>query len=208
MDRAEPDDLLRDATLGNPRARQELLMLHWERLRHAVAGRMSQRLARRLDPSDIVNATLAVADRRLDAYLTNRSMPFYPWLRQLARDELIAAYRKHVVAGCRSVLLEDPRGLSTESGSTVHLVELLVDDATSVAGRIERAEEVRRMTDGLGKLAGIHQEILVLHYQEGLTIAEAAEVLGVGESTARMRHLRALQQIRLLMTASEMRAEP
>lgn len=200
MDRADPDDLLRDATRGDPRARQELLMLHWERLRHAIAGRMGQRLASRLDPSDIVNAALAVADRRLDAYLTDRSIPFYPWLHQLAHEELIAAYRRHVLAGCRSVLKENPKSLPGSDGSAAHLAERLVDDATSVAGRFDRAEEIRRMTDGLGKLPAIYQEVLVLHYLEGLTLAEAAAVLGIGDSTARMRHLRALQTIRALMT--------
>src|SRR5436190_12696571 len=49
----------------------------------ALAVRLDRRLLQRIDPSDIIQETLILADRRLDKYLKDQPIPFYPWLRQL-----------------------------------------------------------------------------------------------------------------------------
>src|SRR5262245_28661520 len=113
MIRPEPDteQLLDDASRGDAGARGRLLELHRERLRRMVAVRLDRRLAARLDPSDVVQETLAEAAARLDAYLRDRPLPFYPWLRRLAEERLADAYRQHLRAGRRSVAREEPGGL-------------------------------------------------------------------------------------------------
>ena len=55
-----------------------------DRLRRLVAVRLDPRLAARADASDVVQEALADAARKLDGYLRDRPIPFYPWLRQLA----------------------------------------------------------------------------------------------------------------------------
>ena len=92
MATTNPDtDLLLDrAAAGDGRARQELLARHRKRLRRMVALRLDRRLAARVDPSDVVQEALADAARKLDGYLRDRPLPFYPWLRQLAGERLVA----------------------------------------------------------------------------------------------------------------------
>src|SRR5436309_2120553 len=75
---------LHRAAGGDAAARQQLLARHRARLRRMVAIRLDRRLAARVDPSDLVQESLADAARGLDAYLKERPLPFYPWLRQFA----------------------------------------------------------------------------------------------------------------------------
>src|SRR5262245_41734828 len=107
---ASPDteQLLRQAAGGDAAARQALLERHRPRLLRMVALRLARRLAARLDPSDLVQESLAEADRQLGDYLSARPLPFYPWLRQIAWLRLVQAHRRHVQASKRSVLREEP----------------------------------------------------------------------------------------------------
>ncbi|HEX4591585.1 MAG TPA: hypothetical protein VH120_16735, partial [Gemmataceae bacterium] len=86
MARAGPDtdELLARSAAGDRAARDELLDRHRTRLKRMVRVRLDRRLAARVDPSDIVQEALLEASTRLDEYLRNRPMPYYPWLRQLA----------------------------------------------------------------------------------------------------------------------------
>src|ERR1700757_2715447 len=85
----------------------ELLDRHRDRLRRMVAVRLDPRLAAGVDPSDVVQEALAKADAKLDRYLRERPLPFYPWLRQLAQERLIDLHRRHVQARRRSVTREE-----------------------------------------------------------------------------------------------------
>jgi DNA-directed RNA polymerase specialized sigma24 family protein len=67
-----------------------------------IAFRMDRRLLNRVDPSDILQETLILANHRLDKYLREQPIPFYPWLRKLAWDQLVAFHRKHLYAGRRT----------------------------------------------------------------------------------------------------------
>jgi RNA polymerase sigma-70 factor (ECF subfamily) len=94
MIRHQPDteELLARAANGDASAGQNVLQRHRDRLRHMVAVRLDRRLAARIDPSDVVQEALADAGRKLSAYLRDRQLAFYPWLRRLAE---ILALRKH-----------------------------------------------------------------------------------------------------------------
>ena len=83
-DHAASEVWLAKAAAGDQSARTKLLELHRARLRRMVAVRLDRRLMQRIDPSDIIQETLILADRRLDQYLREQPIPFYPWLRQLA----------------------------------------------------------------------------------------------------------------------------
>jgi RNA polymerase sigma-70 factor (ECF subfamily) len=67
-----------------------------------VAVRLDRRLAARIDPSDVVQETLADAAKRFDLYLRDRPLPFYPWLRQITQERLADVYRQHIRAGRRA----------------------------------------------------------------------------------------------------------
>src|SRR5438105_15692238 len=106
MTTADTEHLLERVAAGDCAARDQLLRRHRHRLGRMVAVRFDPRLAARVDPSDVVQETLAEAAANLDRYLQDRPLPFYPWLRQLAQRRLIDLHRRHVQARRRSVTRE------------------------------------------------------------------------------------------------------
>src|SRR5207244_10322847 len=106
---ADSEELLARASRGDCDAQQQLLTLHGERLRKMVAARMDRRLAARIDPSDVVQEALLDASRLLPAYLRERPLPFYPWLRRLAWKRLVKLQQRHLKAQRRSVTREEQR---------------------------------------------------------------------------------------------------
>jgi RNA polymerase sigma-70 factor, ECF subfamily len=202
----DTEQLLERISRGDPAARQQLLTRHRDRLRRMVALRLDRRLAARVDPSDIVQESMAAANQQLSDYLRRRPLPFYPWLRQFAWERVAKEYERHVRAQRRSVTREEAPPLAGES--VVHLAQRLIASATSPSRRLLRDELRDRVRVALGCLKPRDREILVLRYLEGLSNAEAAAVLGIGESTAGMRHLRALERLRTLMGDEDGEAEP
>jgi RNA polymerase sigma-70 factor (ECF subfamily) len=193
-DQADTEQLLERAGRGDPEATGRLLERHRRRLRRAVAVRLDRRLAARLDPSDVVQETLADAARRLPDYLRDRPMPFYPWLRRLAGDRLAALYRDHVRRGKRSVTLEEPPALPGDS--VRDLAERLLAASSGPSARLRRRERRDRVRVALERLPERDREVLVLRQLEELSVAEVAAVLGVSEGAVYVRQLRALRRLK------------
>jgi RNA polymerase sigma-70 factor, ECF subfamily len=193
----DTEELLDRAGRHDLEARQDLLTRHRDRLRRMVALRLDRRLAARVDPSDIVQESLAEAHLRLSEYLRDRPLPFYAWLRQFAWQRVAKQYECHVKAQRRSVTREEAPPLPDES--VAQLAHRLIASATSPSRRLIREELRDRVRVALGCLKLQDREVLVLRYLEGLSNAEAAAVLGLAENTAGMRHLRALERLRALL---------
>jgi RNA polymerase sigma-70 factor, ECF subfamily len=201
MNASESDTaaLLRQAAGGDRLAKDRLLERHRERLRRMIAVRMDRRLGKRVDPSDVVQETLVLADRRLDKYLKDPPLPFYPWLRQLAWDQLVAMHRKHLYARRRSRRREEEVATALSDESVAELATCLVDDTANPLHRLVRAELQNRVRAAIDQLPEAYREILVLRHLEQLSTAEAAAVLEIGSSAAKMRHLRAVERLRELL---------
>src|SRR3954467_2141545 len=110
-DEPETEALIRAAALGDERARGRLLEHHRQRLCRMVGLRLDRRLAPRLDASDIVQEALADAGVKLEEYLRDPPLPFYPWLHRLAAEHLAQAHRHHLTAQARAVGREQTGGL-------------------------------------------------------------------------------------------------
>jgi RNA polymerase sigma-70 factor (ECF subfamily) len=190
---SDTEHLLDRAASGDAPAREQLLARHRQRLKRMVAIRLDRRIAARVDPSDIVQEALADAARRLDDYLRERPMPYYPWLRRLAADRLDKAHRRHT-ARRRSVEREEPPELPSESA--LKLAERLLAPNTDPAHAALRKEKRQRVRDLLDQLSAGDREVLVLRFLERLSTSEAAEVLGVSAGAVRLRLMRALERLR------------
>src|SRR5438552_6470684 len=94
----DTEQLLQRASTGDQAAREALLVRYRHRLRQMIAVRMDRRLTARIDPSDVVQEALTEACFKLPAYLAERPLPVYPWLRQLAWERLIDLHRRHLYA--------------------------------------------------------------------------------------------------------------
>ena len=190
----DTDQLLEAVRRGDAEARGRLLERQRPKLRRMVAVRFDRRLAARVDPSDIVQESLLEAAARIDDYVRNRPLPFYPWLRRIAADRLADASRRHLHAGRRSVGREEPAGLPGES--VMELAERLLAPNSAPSARLRRRERRDRVRAALESLPERHREVLVLRYLEDLSTEDAASVLGVGAGAVKMRLVRALQRLR------------
>ena len=149
----DTDWLVEQARLGDARARAGLFERHRPRLRQMISLRLDPRLAKRIDPSDVVQEALAAAYPRLDDYLREQPLPFYPWLRQFAvhgallrkelHDRLQAALAK-LSPNDREVLVM--RNL--EQMSTVEIAAVLgVKEGTVRVRHLRALERLRSMLD-------------------------------------------------------------
>jgi RNA polymerase sigma-70 factor, ECF subfamily len=191
---SDTETLLHRAAGGDVAAREQLLERHRPKLRRMVAVRIDRRLAPRLDPSDIVQETLADAARRLDDYIRERPMPYYPWLRRLAWDRLDKARRRHT-ARRRSVGREELFDLP--NSSALKLAARLQAPDTDPAHSALRKEQRQRVRALLDDLPAGEREVLVLRFLEQLSTAEAAAVLEISPGAFRLRLMRALERLRL-----------
>ncbi len=197
-DAGETQSLLERARASDKEAAEKL----WERfrpaLRRMIGLRLDQALARRVDASDVVQDVLMKANQRLGEYLDNPAMPFHLWLRQIARDQMIDAHRRHRVSGKRSIDREQGihLGSAWDDRSSLDLAQELQDAALTPAAEALRRELEQRFEAALHDLDDDDREIIVLRHHEQLSNIEASVVLGLSQPAAGMRYLRALKRLR------------
>ena len=105
-DSSTTEKLLRLAVQADRSALAATLDRHRVRLRRMVAARLDPRITARVDPSDLVQETLADSVQRLPEYLRDRPVPYWVWLKRLAlrRPDMVSA------------LAFDPQGRVIASG--------------------------------------------------------------------------------------------
>jgi RNA polymerase sigma-70 factor (ECF subfamily) len=201
MTSPDTDELLLRASQGEDSARGQLLNRHWERLRRMISIRLDRRVAARVDPSDVLQQTLAVAVEQMSDYLKRRPLPFYPWLRQIAWQRIVDVHRRHLHAGKRSVQREEAL---VSDGSAFELAgRLFPHRHSSPSARLRRREISERVRSALLQLSEQNREVLILRYLEMLTPAEIAAIMDLSEGAVSMRHARALRQLRAQLTEFE-----
>jgi RNA polymerase sigma-70 factor (ECF subfamily) len=194
----DTDELLRRSAAGEGAARQELLARHRGRLRHMIGVRLDRRLLARLDPSDVVQEVLMEANDKVNDYLRDRPLPFYPWLRQIAWQRLLKIHQHHH-ARKRRVTREELPVLQLPDDSVAHLAERLATSGTSPSRHALREEVRLRVRQALGRLNERDREVLALRYLEQMSLAEIAAVLGTTEGAVKTRHARALLRLQALL---------
>jgi len=195
----ETEQLIDRSAGGDPLATQQLLVKYRGRVRQMVVVRLDTRLVARVDPSDVVQDAFVEVVKRLPGYLRDRPMPFYPWLRQIAWEQLVAVHRRHLDAQKRSLRQEAPQGMVLSDASSVLLAERVMAVQSSPSGRAIREETYLRLRAALGNLKTNDREVLILRFLEQLNTKEIASVLGTNEATIQMRQVRALERLRDLL---------
>ncbi|MEM7456979.1 MAG: sigma-70 family RNA polymerase sigma factor [Planctomycetota bacterium] len=194
------EELLDQAKTGDESAVNLLMDRHRNSVKQLVRMRLDQKIQRRVDVSDIVQDVFVEANRRLQTYLADPIMPFHLWLRQIARDRIIDAHRRHRVSARRSVDRE--QALAVPGGqdkSSIQLMSMLGDQRLTPAARALQAEMARRVEDAITRLDQRDCEIVVMRHYEQLTNQEIAEILGLTEPAASMRYLRAIRRLKKLL---------
>jgi RNA polymerase sigma-70 factor (ECF subfamily) len=183
--------------LGNGEAQAGGLLLcqHRDDLWRQIDLRLDRRLRRRLDPSDVVQEAQLEAVRRLPDYLRRRPMPFWLWLRKIARERLIMAYRRHAVAECRSV----GRDIALPVPSSAVLGQQLLARGSSPSQGLRRQELAGRVRQAVAELSEADREMILMRNFEQLTNQQVAAVLGIDPATASQRYGRALIRLRAIL---------
>lgn len=190
---SETEALLSRAANGDRAAGQQLLLRYRDRLKRMVEVHLDRRVASRLDPSDIVQEALAEAAQKLSSYMSERPLPFYPWIRQLALDHIVDQHRKHIGSRRRSVTKE-LAGFSLPNHSSVDLARRLMADSGNPAEQLARREVSGTVQRALDRLDPADREVLVLRYLEQLSAEQAAQVMGLTVPGVKSRQRRAIQR--------------
>jgi len=181
----------------------QFLSAHRDRLRRMVALRLDQRLRGRIDPSDVIQEAFLEATERRPEYVRQPDpMPPFLWLRFLTLQRLQLMHRQQL--GTRS--RDAGRDVSLHAGtvpaaSSAALAAQLLGRDTRPSEVAMRAERKRRLLEALESMDPIDREVLVLRHFEQLTNGECARVLGLSESAATKRYLRALRRLKDILSA-------
>lgn len=205
--------LLRNVALGDETARSTLLQQHRERLVKMIKLRMDARLQARFDASDVVQEALVVADRRLDNYaaqtLVDRPalnatekqnechgrVPFYPWLRKIAWEQLMKFHERHMEAAKRSVKREVVSSSKLCDESVRLLVDRLAGGEDSPSESLIKMERRSQIKTILKAMNLQDRNVIELRYLEQLSYSDIAAVLEISEPAVRTRHFRAIQRL-------------
>lgn len=173
---------------------------HRDALRRMVAFRLDERLARRLDPSDVLQEAYLNARQRIDQLDERFAHAPFLWLRQIAEQTLIDLHRRHLGAERRSVTKEFYlSGAPGPQTTSLALADLLAADDPSPSGAAMREERRTQLNAALDQMDPIDREVLALRHGEELSNAEVAELLSLTPTAASNRYIRALQRLKPLL---------
>jgi RNA polymerase sigma-70 factor, ECF subfamily len=192
---SESRRLLARIRAGDAAAFERLFGRHRAYLMRMVELRMDARLRQRVDPSDVVQETHIEAARRLDQYIENPEMPFRLWIRQIARDRLLMAWRRHGEAGRRALGREMPLPDQT----SLQVAHRVLAGGPSPSQQMVRDELIQRVREAVAALPERDREILIMRNLEGLSNKEVAEALGLEPAATSKRYGRALLRLRGLL---------
>ncbi len=195
----ETQQLLSDVRQGDASAVNRLFDRHRHALHRMIRLRLDQRIRPRVDVSDVVQDVLIEASRRLKDYLNDPTMTFHLWIRQIAKDRIIDAHRRHRVSAKRSVDREQRLAPTGEDKSSVQLAAQLCDGELTPAAAATQHELARLVERAIASLNEQDCEIVVMRHYEQLSNSEAAQALGLSEPAASMRYLRAIRRLRTLL---------
>src|SRR5215467_12008336 len=189
--------LLEQARAGDQAALNDIFAQHRQRLRRMVELRLDRRLQARIDASDVIQEAYVEAVSRLDEYLRDPRYPLFLWLRLLVGERLLKLHRHHLGTQMRDAGLEVSlyRG-ALPAASSAALAAQLLGQHTSPTQAAVRAERLLRLQEALNSLDPMDREVLSLRHFEELSRAETAQVLGIAESAAAKRYLRALKRLK------------
>lgn len=184
----DTEELLEQVRSGNKEALETLFQHYRGYLHQVVKMRLDPRVSHRIDASDIIQEAQIVATRRLQDYLNCRPVSFRVWLHQIAHDQLLMAYRKHVQAERRTV----NREVSLPEKSSIQLARQLMDNGPTPSQQVVRDEQVKCIRRALGRLSDDDRNIILMRNCEQLSFNDIGYVLDIEPATARKRYGRAL----------------
>jgi RNA polymerase sigma-70 factor (ECF subfamily) len=133
---------------------------------------LDRKLWRKVDPDDIVSATLQDAVEKRQQYSGEGPEQLRAWLRAMVLHNVFDAIR---------FLRRQKRDADLEADlerSSVRLIDSLAAEQSSPSERAAKNETLSHLADALAKLPVDQQEAVILHHLHERTLAETAEHMG------------------------------
>lgn len=165
-------------------------------LRLLARLQLDPRLQGKLDPSDVVQETLAKAQQHLAQFRGQSDAELAAWLRRILANTLIDVLRKFQ----RELRLERSL-LDALDESSAKLEGWLADPSLSPGDRALRSEQMLRLAQALARLPDDQREAIELRYLKEYTPAEVAGLLGRTDAAVAGLLRRGLQKLRELLDA-------
>ncbi|HEY8506437.1 MAG TPA: sigma-70 family RNA polymerase sigma factor [Gemmataceae bacterium] len=166
---------------------------HRERLLGMLRRRMPPVLAARTDSDAILQDAYLHARRRWERFKRRSDRKPLPWLYRIALDCLIEAWRKETRAK-----RDARRDMPLSEDSAMAIGGPLIDTGTGPVHAAERDERRARVLAVMEQMRPEYREVLHMRHLDGLSHAEAAEVLGITPNAATVRYARACRKFQEL----------
>lgn len=167
-----------------------------EYLKQLAELQLHQNVRRRVDASDVVQATLLEAYRNRETLRHEDSAAIAGWLRSMLNHNITDAVR-HATRERRDVRRETsldpslPRGAATPRA--------LMADQSSPSQSLVRDELCASMAVAIGSLPPDQREAVVLHHLHGLPLRELARQMNRSEPSVAGLLFRAMKRLRECM---------
>jgi RNA polymerase sigma-70 factor, ECF subfamily len=167
--------MIEGAQNGDEAAKGQLFERCRPYLRILAQRQITGALARRLDPSDVVQQTLLEAHRDFRDFVGASEPELAAWLERILAHNVAETIRFHAITAKRAVGREEPAGGCAKA--TAGWQEL-PEDSSSPSQRAMRGEEALRLARAMEGLPHAQREAVRLRHLEGWPLARIASELG------------------------------
>ena len=177
----------------------------WEQyrdyLRLLARLELDPRLRSKLDPSDLVQETLAKAHAGQAEFRGTTDAERAAWLRAILANTMTSAARRF---GAEARWVGRERSLEAAMDeSSARLEAFLAGGRSSPSAQAVRQEQLLRLARALAELPDDQRAAVELHHLEGRTLAETAEVMGRSRSAVASLVFRGLRNLRQTLDKRE-----
>jgi RNA polymerase sigma-70 factor (ECF subfamily) len=167
--------------------RRDVAVLHGliEQYQYRLVRYLIYLMGRRDEVDDLAQETWLRVLERGSSY--DSCFRFEPWLFTIARNLAFDRLRKRCDASLDSSDEDNPEAM----------LPLTVSSASSPFADAARTEDAKRLACAMQSLQPIHREVLVLRFQEDLSLQEISEIVKAPLTTVASRIYRALALLRV-----------
>ena len=145
------------------------------------------------DVKDLVHDTFVKAMANIAKFDSKRYTSIKPWLWQIARNTALNYIKS------RKLKDGDWQPVQPSQSTTTGTFLKLIDNRPGPRTLIHSSEKYKILFDCLDKLDEKFTEVVFLHYMDGLTRKQMAELLDIPENTVKSRLRLALEKLRLAL---------
>lgn len=185
--------LLCAAREGDKAATGELLEGYRGSLSATAAAELPRDLRAKLSASDLVQQTFLDAQRGIEYFQGESPEMLAAWLRAALVNKLRDEIRRFRSPG-RSAAAE----ISLDVDSALR--RRLATDSSGPFEKVRRGEDQQRLSDSLTRLPANYQDAILLRHRDNLAFGEIAERLRISENAARKLWVRAIAELRKLLS--------